>query len=179
MSAEVPSLTSLSEDSPSISTVAQTQLDPVIATREEQEVIASADPPSDVKPAAPAATQPEISLPVTMPTAPASAESVNTPSLVTELNIANTPATTMVTPSEQLPTTLNENLLLLKRSHDEANATNEVLNAPVPSPSVDLNRFEIPESNAYKAAKGASQWNGLLRWARRARGPQWDWSTGM
>lgn len=39
--------------------------------------------------------------------------------------------------------------------------------------------FDLPESNASKAARSASQWNSLLRWARRARGPQWDWSTGM
>ncbi|KAM0752747.1 hypothetical protein T439DRAFT_323361 [Meredithblackwellia eburnea MCA 4105] len=39
--------------------------------------------------------------------------------------------------------------------------------------------FEDEESPAFKASKSASQWNGLLRWARKSRGPQWDWATGM
>ncbi|ORY88176.1 hypothetical protein BCR35DRAFT_302118, partial [Leucosporidium creatinivorum] len=37
--------------------------------------------------------------------------------------------------------------------------------------------FLNAESTAFKAAKSARQWNGLLHWARRARGPQWDWGT--
>ncbi|KAI5477679.1 hypothetical protein MNV49_006065 [Pseudohyphozyma bogoriensis] len=35
------------------------------------------------------------------------------------------------------------------------------------------------QSPAYKAAKSASQWNSLLLWARKGRGPQWEWGTGM
>jgi hypothetical protein len=52
------------------------------------------------------------------------------------------------------------------------------LSSPPPlAPTLDA--FEDPTSAAWKAAKEASQWNGLLRWARRARGPQWDWASGM
>lgn len=39
--------------------------------------------------------------------------------------------------------------------------------------------FSRPDSAAYKASRSASQWNGLLRWARRTRGPQWDYGTGQ
>lgn len=53
-----------------------------------------------------------------------------------------------------------------------------------PSPSRDEfvlvdDPFFDEESPAAKASKSASQWNGLLRQARMARGPQWDWGTGM
>lgn len=30
-----------------------------------------------------------------------------------------------------------------------------------------------------QVATDTSNWNSLLRWHRRSRGPQWDYSTGM
>lgn len=57
--------------------------------------------------------------------------------------------------------------------------------APPPPPQVDF--FTVPDSEAYRAAHSASQWNSLLGWARTARlesapgGAErgWDFGTGM
>ncbi|GAA5877257.1 hypothetical protein JCM1840_003034 [Sporobolomyces johnsonii] len=54
---------------------------------------------------------------------------------------------------------------------------------PAENPSSD--KFDNPNTDAARAAKMASQWNGLLKWARSARlnaggaGGGWDWGTGM
>lgn len=47
------------------------------------------------------------------------------------------------------------------------------------SPNPQNNPYEDPNSAAAKAAKSASEWNGLLKYARKGRGPQWDWGSGM
>ncbi|SCV67571.1 BQ2448_5182 [Microbotryum intermedium] len=38
---------------------------------------------------------------------------------------------------------------------------------------------EVEHSPMHRAAKSASQWNSLLRWARHQRGPQWDYATSQ
>lgn len=47
---------------------------------------------------------------------------------------------------------------------------------PAPAPPTDP--YSDPTSAAAQAALAASQWNGLLHWTRKSRGPQWDWATG-
>ncbi|BGP15535.1 hypothetical protein JCM10213_006477 [Rhodosporidiobolus nylandii] len=56
--------------------------------------------------------------------------------------------------------------------------------SPADAPPVD-DKFANPLSDAARAARSASQWNGLLKWARGARLAQggvsggWEWGTGM
>ncbi|SCZ93744.1 BZ3500_MvSof-1268-A1-R1_Chr6-3g08857 [Microbotryum saponariae] len=46
-------------------------------------------------------------------------------------------------------------------------------------PELDATSDELEDSPMHRAAKSASQWNSLLRWARHQRGPQWDYATGQ
>ncbi|GAA5838289.1 hypothetical protein JCM11251_003454 [Rhodosporidiobolus azoricus] len=58
--------------------------------------------------------------------------------------------------------------------------------APPPPASEPTSPFDDPTSDAARAARSASQWNGLLRWARGVRleggsggvGGGWDWASG-
>lgn len=51
---------------------------------------------------------------------------------------------------------------------------------PTDAPRAEpVDRYADPSSAASQAALAASQWNSLLHWSRKARGPQWDWGTGM
>ncbi|GAA5945574.1 hypothetical protein JCM1841_002991 [Sporobolomyces salmonicolor] len=57
--------------------------------------------------------------------------------------------------------------------------------AAQPAEKLSSDKFNDPYTDAARAAKMASQWNGLLKWARSARlnaggaGGGWDWGTGM
>ncbi|GAA6013932.1 hypothetical protein JCM10207_000174 [Rhodosporidiobolus poonsookiae] len=57
--------------------------------------------------------------------------------------------------------------------------------APPAAEQPEVDKFAVPYSDAARAAQSASQWNGLLRWARGARlaqggvGGGWEWGTGM
>ncbi|GAA5905727.1 hypothetical protein JCM6882_000444 [Rhodosporidiobolus microsporus] len=58
--------------------------------------------------------------------------------------------------------------------------------APPPPTTAPPTPFDDPLSDAARAARSASQWNGLLRWARGVRlegsqggvGGGWDWGSG-
>lgn len=43
----------------------------------------------------------------------------------------------------------------------------------------EFNAFQNEESQASKSSKSAMEWNTLLSWARKFRGPQWDYSTSQ
>ncbi|GAA5963492.1 hypothetical protein JCM3765_006254 [Sporobolomyces pararoseus] len=54
------------------------------------------------------------------------------------------------------------------------------------TPTEQLDKFESPESDAFRASKQASDWNSLLKWNRTTRLAQgggidggWDYSTGQ
>ena len=115
---------------------------------------APAPPPTTTAPPALALGTPAPPKPLAFPLLPAPfALPVSAPSITSSTTLAAPPATTALSP--------------LKRRisfdrHEEGQ-----------------DAFLDENSAAHKAAKDASQWNGLLKWARKARGPQWDWGSGM
>ena len=116
--------------------------------------IPPADPPSAPSPAQ--ASQPELqSAPVPAPPAPEPTAIDLTPAPASTPSPAPAPAlapdVVIVDPAPQPPA--------------------------VPAPTKDP--YTDPTSPAAQAALAASQWNGLLHWTRKSRGPQWDWATGM
>jgi len=56
-------------------------------------------------------------------------------------------------------------------------STSKVKDVQIPV-DVLVTTVTVEEKRA-KAQRSASEWNSLLRWARLARGPQWDFSTAI
>ncbi|KAM0787329.1 hypothetical protein ACM66B_003418 [Microbotryomycetes sp. NB124-2] len=49
--------------------------------------------------------------------------------------------------------------------------------ADTAAPSLSARAYEDSDSIVSRSAQNASDWNKLLGWVRRARGPQWDYAT--
>ncbi|SGY16915.1 BQ5605_C012g07026 [Microbotryum silenes-dioicae] len=90
--------------------------------------------------------------------------------------IPSTPAATAENSDGGAPTTSS-----LKRRASSELPLPTTSSGPAPSfplePDFNATSDELEDSPMHRAAKSASQWNSLLRWARHQRGPQWDYAT--